>query len=250
RLPKIERRAGTVTIASGKARLKRSPRLARASMFGVCIWGEPYAPTWSGRRLSMIRTRTLRSPELAEASSSELHPTAGRIAAPAAPAAPACSSRRRLRRLSTRRESSGARTTVQGGCQAAPAVPMRAVDGPDAFGGFDGGVLRRGPRGRGCSGVHTGPSRRSRAHEPAAVGPVPAARRVPRGLGEVRLGHQSDLAHDPAWPRPARGRSGLAQPAARAALLRGSDGARLHAVGQVEALRRGHQGEHDLEARP
>ncbi len=45
RLPKIERRAGTVTIASGKAREKRRPRFASASMFGVWICGEPYAPT-------------------------------------------------------------------------------------------------------------------------------------------------------------------------------------------------------------
>jgi hypothetical protein len=41
RLPKIERRAGTVTIASGKARVKRMPRGASASMFGVWICGEP-----------------------------------------------------------------------------------------------------------------------------------------------------------------------------------------------------------------
>ncbi len=38
---KIERRAGIVTIASGNARLKRSPRAARASTLGVWIWGEP-----------------------------------------------------------------------------------------------------------------------------------------------------------------------------------------------------------------
>ena len=41
RLPKIERRAGTVTIASGNAREKRSPRFASASMLGVWICGEP-----------------------------------------------------------------------------------------------------------------------------------------------------------------------------------------------------------------
>ena len=41
RLPKIERRAGTVTIASGNARLKRRPRLARASTLGVWICGAP-----------------------------------------------------------------------------------------------------------------------------------------------------------------------------------------------------------------
>ena len=40
-LLKIERRAGTVTIASGNARVKRVPRAASASMFGVCTWGEP-----------------------------------------------------------------------------------------------------------------------------------------------------------------------------------------------------------------
>ena len=38
---KIERRAGIVTIASGKARLKRRPRSAIASMFGVFTSGEP-----------------------------------------------------------------------------------------------------------------------------------------------------------------------------------------------------------------
>jgi hypothetical protein len=38
---KIERRAGIVTIASGKARLKRTPRLTIASMFGVFTSGEP-----------------------------------------------------------------------------------------------------------------------------------------------------------------------------------------------------------------
>jgi hypothetical protein len=41
RLPKIERRAGTVTIASGNAREKRSPRFASASMLGVWICGDP-----------------------------------------------------------------------------------------------------------------------------------------------------------------------------------------------------------------
>ncbi len=41
RLVKIERRAGRVTIASGKARLKRRPRAASESMLGVCTWGEP-----------------------------------------------------------------------------------------------------------------------------------------------------------------------------------------------------------------
>ena len=44
-LVKIERRAGIVTIASGKARLKRTPRAARASMLGVLTCGDPYAPT-------------------------------------------------------------------------------------------------------------------------------------------------------------------------------------------------------------
>ena len=38
---KIDRRAGIVTIASGKARLKRRPRAQRASMLGVRICGEP-----------------------------------------------------------------------------------------------------------------------------------------------------------------------------------------------------------------
>jgi hypothetical protein len=34
---KIERRAGIVTIASGKARVKRSPRAISASMCGVLV---------------------------------------------------------------------------------------------------------------------------------------------------------------------------------------------------------------------
>ena len=38
---KIERRAGIVTIASGKARLKRTPRFTIASMWGVLISGDP-----------------------------------------------------------------------------------------------------------------------------------------------------------------------------------------------------------------
>jgi hypothetical protein len=38
---KIDRRAGTVTIASGKARLKRSPRAISESKFGVRARGEP-----------------------------------------------------------------------------------------------------------------------------------------------------------------------------------------------------------------
>jgi hypothetical protein len=37
----IVRRAGTVGIASGKKRLKRTPCAARASMFGVCTRGAP-----------------------------------------------------------------------------------------------------------------------------------------------------------------------------------------------------------------
>jgi hypothetical protein len=37
----IERRAGIVTIASGKARSKRTPRSTIASMFGVFTSGEP-----------------------------------------------------------------------------------------------------------------------------------------------------------------------------------------------------------------
>ena len=57
-LVKIDRRAGSVTIASGNARLKRRPRAASQSMFGVCTCGDPYAPTWSGLRLSMISSRT------------------------------------------------------------------------------------------------------------------------------------------------------------------------------------------------
>src|SRR3954452_20009307 len=58
----------------------------------------------------MIRTRTFSGPPLAAASPSESHASPGSAAAPAAPAAPACSNRRRLRRKSTRRESSGAPT--------------------------------------------------------------------------------------------------------------------------------------------
>ena len=41
RLVKIERRAGSVTIASGNARLKRMPSAASESMLGVWICGEP-----------------------------------------------------------------------------------------------------------------------------------------------------------------------------------------------------------------
>ena len=38
---KIERRAGIVTMASGKARFSRRPRVASASTFGVLTWGDP-----------------------------------------------------------------------------------------------------------------------------------------------------------------------------------------------------------------
>ena len=41
RLVKIERRAGSVTIASGNARLNRSPRAASEFTAGVWIWGDP-----------------------------------------------------------------------------------------------------------------------------------------------------------------------------------------------------------------
>ena len=99
---KIERRAGIVTIASGKARLKRRPRAAMRSTFGVCTYDAPYAPTWSGRRLSMISSRTFIGPP-APVSSME-QPAFGSSAAPAAPAAPAWRNRRRFRRIGSRRQ--------------------------------------------------------------------------------------------------------------------------------------------------
>ena len=40
-LVKMDRRAGIVTIASGNARLKRRPRAASESMFGVFTCGDP-----------------------------------------------------------------------------------------------------------------------------------------------------------------------------------------------------------------
>ena len=94
---KIERRAGSVTIASGNARLKRMPRAASQSMFGVCTCGDPYAPTWSGLRLSMISSRTFVGS--VEPSPGRSQPAAVSAAAPAAPAAPALMKPRRLRRM-------------------------------------------------------------------------------------------------------------------------------------------------------
>jgi hypothetical protein len=97
-LVKIERRAGSVTIASGKARLKRIPSAASESMCGVWIFGEPYAPTWSGRRLSMISRRTFVGSSASAVGTSQ--PAFARTAAPAAPAAPAWRNLRLLRGIS------------------------------------------------------------------------------------------------------------------------------------------------------
>ena len=91
------RRTATVGIASGTARSKRMPSLARASRFGVCASSSPsYALTKSRRVLSVTIRRTFSgSPSRSTirwtfGSPSELslrsHPAAASAAAPAAPA--------------------------------------------------------------------------------------------------------------------------------------------------------------------
>ena len=111
--------------------------------------------------------------------------------------------------------------------------------------------LRAGaPGGRRCPGLRARPPRQPGAPQPAGYGPARARRPVPRGLGQVRGRHAPRLADRAVRHRPARRRPGGSEPAARAALLPRPHGARLHAVGQVEASRRNHQGEHNLEARP
>ena len=56
---RIARRAATVGNASGRERVKRTLSRASASIEGVFTRLDPYAPTWSARRLSITITTTL-----------------------------------------------------------------------------------------------------------------------------------------------------------------------------------------------
>ena len=158
-------------------------------MFGVRICGEPYAPTWSGRRLSMIRTRTFSWPSSPPPpSSSELQPAAGRMAAPAAPAAPACNNRRRLRRASTRPESSdgaknGGRFADKEGVMSRIRLLFLLLALAAVF-----------PTAAAAQGYPTGRLVDPAMIAPARERPSGPGGRVPGGLGEVRVRDPPDLA--------------------------------------------------------
>ncbi len=235
---------------------------------------------WSGRRLSMIRSRTFVCS--VEASPGTSQPVPERSVAPAAPAAPAWRKPRRLRRMRSR-----GGTALSGGSSSSEETVREVHRFPTL-----GGRSRRSRRGRSGRSVADAPGwsviapraqpstryadENSDAHPPSTAARARARASLPRRRGRpatgagaaapVRLrpgasagsagpagqvlgrlaglpGPAPVTADRARGDRPARRRSKLARSAARAALLRRPHGARLHAVGAVQAGRGGPQGE-------